>query len=352
MSEKTMSFKPQCITTAIGSLPHSNADFACDLILKTVPEIPLWPQLPSITYKEGMEIQYSQGWPCVIFDDDKQRMHFDTSGDITSELETFYEYYMVDNLDHFQISPEFGHGIYAMENKLKEKKPSSLRYFKNQVTGPLTTGLGRVDENKRAIYYNEIFRDVLVKCAEMKARWLLQRFKFLGCPQFCFIDEPILSAFGSSTYVSIQRAEVVSHLNDVIRAIHKEDALAGAHCCGNTEWTILIDAGVDIISFDAYGFGETISYYPEKVQAFLQKEGVLAWGIVPTSEAILQETPESLAEKLENAIKKLSEKGIDESLIWQQCLITPSCGTGSLSVELAEKVLVMLKNLGQLLHKG
>lgn len=347
-----MPFKPQSITTAIGSLPHSDADFACDLILKTVPEIPFWPQLPNITYKEGMEIQYSQGWPCVAFDDDKQRMHFDTSGDITSELETFYENYMANNLDHFHISLEFSHGIYAMEKKLADEKPPTLRFFKNQVTGPLTTGLGRVDENKRAIYYNEIFRDVIIKSIEMKARWLLQRFKFLGCPQICFIDEPILSAFGSSTYVSIQRPDVIRHLKDVISAIHAEEALAGTHCCGNTEWTILIDAGVDIISFDAYGFGETISYYPEKVQAFLERQGVLAWGIVPTSEAILQETPESLAEKLENVIKILSAKGISKSLIWEQCLITPSCGTGSLPEDLAEKVLVMLNDLGQLLHKG
>jgi hypothetical protein len=346
-----MPFNPQCLATAIGSLPHEDPGIACEVVLKNIPEIPIWPQLPRTNFREGMEIQYSEGLPCVAFDEEKQRMYFDTRGDITSDLEKFYENYMAENLDYFKISPEFSRGVYEMEQKLKEEDLSSLQYFKNQVTGPLTTGLGRVDENKRSIYYNEMFRDVIVKGTEMKARWLLRKFSFLGCNQICFIDEPILSAFGSSTYVSVQRSDVVKHLEEVIEAVHKEGALAGIHCCGNTEWTILIDSGVDIISFDAYEFGETIAYYAEQVKNFLEKEGVLAWGIVPTSDKINEETPEALVEKLKTVIKNLASKGVEESLIWKKCLLTPSCGTGSLSVELSEKVFHSLADVRRLLRQ-
>lgn len=347
-----MTFNPQCVATAIGSLPHDDPEIACDIVLKNIPEIPIWPQLPHTNFREGMEIQYSEGLPCVTLDEEKQRMYFDTKGDITSPLEKFYENYLAENLDYFQISPEFSRGIYEMEKKLKEKDLSSLQYFKNQVTGPITTGLGRVDENKKSIYYNEVFRDVIVKGMEMKARWLLRKFSFLGCDQICFIDEPILSAFGSSTYVSVQRSDVVKYLKDVIAAVHKEGALAGIHCCGNTEWTILIDSGVDIISFDAYEFGETIAYYPEQVKEFLEKGGVLAWGIVPTSEKIKEETPETLVEKLKAVVENLASKGIDEGLIWEKCLLTPSCGTGSLPVALSEKVFQSLGEVKNLLHKS
>jgi methionine synthase II (cobalamin-independent) len=346
-----MSFNPRCTATAIGSLPHKDPSAACDVVLRNIPGIPIWPQLPQINFREGMEIQYSEGLPCAKFDEEKQRMYFDTSGDITNDLEKFYENYMAENLDYFQISPEFSRGIYAMEKRLKEENLSTLQYFKSQVTGPITTGLGRVDENKKSIYYNEVFRDVIVKGMEMKARWLLHKFSFLGCDQFCFIDEPILSAFGSSTYVSVQRSDVVKYLNDVIEAVHKEGALAGIHCCGNTEWTILIDSGVDVVSFDAYEFGETIAYYPEQMKKFLENEGVLAWGIVPTSEKINEETPETLAEKLKASIKNLASKGIDESLIWEKCLLTPSCGTGSLSVELSEKVFQSLAEVSRILSQ-
>ncbi len=342
-----MTFNPKCLATGIGSFPDLDAEDACDLILETMPEIPFWPQLSNIDFREQMEIQYSEGFPCVVLDEAKSKMIIDTSGDPTSELEKFYENFVIENLDYFRISPDFSRGLYAMEKKLKETLPSSILYFKHQVTGPLTFGLATVDENKRAIYYNDVFRDVVVKGITMKARWLLDRFKSFGLKQICFVDEPILSAFGSSTYVSVQKAEVIEYLNEVVTAIHKEGALVGTHCCGNTEWPILIDAGMDIISFDAYEFGDTISYYPEQVNGFLENGGVIAWGIIPTSEKIKDETIDSLKIKLENRIDNLSKKGIDKDLIWEQCLITPSCGTGSLSVKFSDKIFQKLSLLSQ-----
>lgn len=338
-------FNPKGMASGIGSFPHKNASAACELILRTIPEMPVWPQLSKIDFREQMEVQFSEGLPCVVLDDAKQRMYFETSGEPTRDLEQFYEACVSENLEYFKISADFSRGIYAMEEILSQKHLPPAKLFKSQVTGPVTFGLSIVDEKKRAIYYNEVFRDVIVKGMAMKARWMLNKFKPLGLDQLCFIDEPILSAFGSSTYVSVQRADVVSYISEVVQAIHKESALAGAHCCGNTEWPILIDAGVDIISFDAYGFGETIGYYPEQVKKFLESGGALAWGIIPTSEKILQETPGSLIKKLEDMVKNLAGKGIDENLIWEKCLLTPSCGTGSLSEELSEKVFFYLSEV-------
>ncbi len=345
-----MAFNPQCRATAIGSMPHSDPSVACNIILSTIPEIPIWPQLPATNFRENMEIQYCEGFPCVVLDEEKKRMYFQTDKDLTSDFEKFYENYMSENLDYFKISPAFSRGIYEMEKRLSERTPSSLISLKSHVTGPITVGLGRVDQNKRAIYYNELFRDILVKGTEMKARWLLNRFKFLDCSQICFIDEPILSGFGSSTYVSVHRKDVVQYLNEVIQAIHKEQCLAGIHCCGNTEWTILMDAGVDIISFDAYDYADTIAYYPDQLKDFLEKGGILAWGIIPTSEKIKQETPESLAGKLKDCINNLISKGLDNHLVWDRCLITPSCGTGSLPVNLSEKIFVQLSEVSRIIR--
>jgi hypothetical protein len=298
-----------------------------------------------------MEIQYSEGLPNVVVDEARERIYFDTSGDSTSDLESFYENVLAENLDYFQISPEYSRGIYQMEKMLSAADRSAIRYFKCHVTGPLTFGLSKTDQEKRSIYYNEVFRDVVTKGIAMKARWMLKKFSFLECPQICFVDEPIFTAFGSSTYVSVQRSDVVACLGEVVDSIHKEGALAGTHCCGNTEWTILIDSGVDIISFDAFEYGETISYYADRIKEFLENGGILAWGIVPTSEKIRTQTPQSLVEKLEELVNNLASKGVDKNLIWDQCLPTPSCGTGSLSVELTEEIFRQLSQVSALLRK-
>jgi hypothetical protein len=345
-----MEFSPRCLATAIGSFPHKDAGAACDLILKSIPDIPTWPQLPAIDFREGMEIQYSEGLPRVVIDSEAQRMHFDTGGDPSTELATFYEHYLAEDTEYFGISEEFSRGLYEMERRLSDGTLGRPEYFKNHITGPLTMGLSRTDENKRAIYYNDVFRDVIVKGMEMKARWLLRRFAPLGCPQICFIDEPILSAFGSSTYVSVERSDVVKCLSEVVLAIHKEGALAGTHCCGNTEWTIPVDAGVDIISFDAYQYGETIGYYPGQIKGFLERGGVLAWGVVPSTGVIADETPEALVERLGQLMAGLAAKGIDSDILWERCLLTPSCGTGSSEQTSAERVLSVLCEVSSILR--
>ena len=72
-----MSFNPRGLATAIGSFPHTDPSAACDLILKTVAELPVWPQLPNIKFLEQMEIQYSENMVGTVIDEKNQKMFFD-----------------------------------------------------------------------------------------------------------------------------------------------------------------------------------------------------------------------------------------------------------------------------------
>jgi methionine synthase II (cobalamin-independent) len=279
-------------------------------------------------------------------------MYFQTDCDYSEKFAEFYETYMTasdpkegtKDFSSMAISERYSKGIYALLRTLKEKG-TKYPWLKVQSTGPITFALSIVDENKRAMYYNEEFRDVIVKAIAMKSRWQIQQFRPFAENIICFIDEPILSAFGSSTYVSVKREDVVSILKEVIEAIHAEGAVAGIHCCGNTEWSILVDAGVDIVNFDAFEYGDTIAIYADSVKSHLDRGGVLAWGVVPTSEKIREQTVESLEKKFEEGMDLLASKGIDKNLIIQQAMITPSCGTGSLSADAAEKVFSLMAAL-------
>jgi hypothetical protein len=299
-----------------------------------------------------MEIQYSEGMPAVVIDREKERMYFDTSVDYSEAFAVFYEAYMESaeskdsqgDFESMAIGKEFSKGIYALENRLKSKG-SRLPWVKVQTTGPCSFALTIVDENKRAIYYNDEFRDVIVKALTMKCRWQIKKFRPFAENIICFIDEPILSAFGSSTYVSVKREDVVGMLAEMIDAVHADNAYVGIHCCGNTEWSILIDAGVDIVNFDAFEYGETIAMYSDKVKTHLDRGGMLAWGVVPTSKAIREQSVESLEAQLEKVMDNLASKGIDKKVIVEQAIITPSCGTGSLDPADAEKVFEMVNAL-------
>lgn len=347
-----MGFSPKCIATAIGSLPHANPEDAVRVVLENIPDAPIWPQLPANGMNEQMEIQYSEGMPRIVIDREKERMYFDTTGDYSMDLATFYENFLVENFDYFQITPDFSKGFYAMEAALKAAG-GSRPFVKVQTTGPMSFGLTIVDENKRAIFYNPEFIDIVVKGLAMKCRWQIQKYKSFAEKVICFIDEPILSAFGSSTYVSVNREDVIAKLQELIEAIHAEGALAGIHCCGNTEWSILIDSGVDIVNFDAFDFGDTIALYPESVKSHLEAGNVLAWGVIPTSsEKIQSQTVESLVAKFDAGVNNLAKAtGLDRELIINQAMITPSCGTGSLPVADAELVFSMLGKVSKVLRE-
>jgi hypothetical protein len=347
-----MPFKPQFLATGIGSMPFTDVEHAVDVSLTKIHEAPFWPQLPKLGLNEQMEIQYSEGMPRIKIDCEKKRMYFDTTGDYSEEFAEFYEAYMMamdpddgnGDCSAMAITKEFSKGLFAFEKRMQTHS-DKLPFLKVQTTGPCSFALTITDENKRAAYYNEEFRDIIIKALAMKCRWQIQKFRPFAEKIICFIDEPILSAFGSSTYVSVKRDDVIAHLTEVIEAVHADNAIAGIHCCGNTEWSILIDAGVDIVNFDAFEYGETIAIYPEAVQRHLEKGGILAWGVVPTSTAIREQSVESLVTHFEQVMDNLTSKGVDKQLITEQAIITPSCGTGSIDPEDAEKVFDLLAKL-------
>ncbi len=341
------------LATAIGSMPFEDAKYAVEVSLSKLKNAPIWPQLPQLGVTEQMEVQYSEGMPCAVVDYEKSRLYFDTSVDYSESFAEFYENYMAavesedGDFSSMAISDKFSKGLYALEDALKAKGGEKLPFVKVQATGPCSFALTVVDENKRAMFYNEEFKDVITKALGMKCRWQIKKFRPYAENVICFVDEPILSAFGSSTYVSVKRDDVVATLKEVIDAVHDENALAGVHCCGNTEWSILIDAGTDIINFDAFAYAYTINMYADQMKAHLEKGGILAWGVVPTSKIIQEQTVETLEAQLEKGMDELAATGIDKDLITRQAIITPSCGTGSLDAADAERVFDLLAQLSE-----
>ncbi|NIO71101.1 MAG: methionine synthase, partial [Anaerolineae bacterium] len=150
-----------------------------------------------------------------------------------------------------------------------------------------------------------------------------------------FVDEPYMASFGSA-FVSLGREQAITLLEEVLAGIQ---GVKGVHCCGNTDWSILLSTSIDILSLDAYEYAQALSLYPDEVEAFLERGGIIAWGIVPTSEQVYQETVESLVEKLHQAMNLLVKKGIPLDQLLKSALISASCGAGPLPEPTAERVL-------------
>lgn len=338
------------LATGIGSLPHTaNIDEALDLIFQSIPEIPFWPQLPKRDPREGMVAQYSENIPCLRMGRDGL---FFQAGDQDKELELFYERLIANDFDYFRISPDFARGLHAFYKRLEQRGTSGIEFIKCHITGPFTFAASVKDESGKALLHDQVFMQVVLKALMMKALWQLKHFARFGKPMIVFIDEPYLGAFGSA-YTPINREDVVSGLTELTEGIKAQGALTGVHCCGNTDWSILTDTlTIDIINFDAYSFLDKFTLYADNLKGFLERGGIICWGIVPTQEFNAKIKPEDLAGRVRDGIDALAKKGVDRGLLSSNLLITPACGLGTLDISMAEKIFRLLSETSGLLRTG
>uniref|UniRef100_A0A7C4AK15 Methionine synthase n=1 Tax=Thermodesulfovibrio aggregans TaxID=86166 RepID=A0A7C4AK15_9BACT len=331
-----MSFKPFS-TTGIGSMPHHQPYEACKAVLQYF-DIPFWPQLPKYSLNESMIAQFSEGLPGIVFD--KEKIYLKKDEKLITEWLSNY----TDEMESF-MTENFAAGLHMMEKMLKGKK---LKIFKGQVTGPVTFSLSLKDERGKPIYFDETLRELSLLHLKAKAKWQINFLKNFTEGVIIFIDEPILQAVGTSTYISVENSETIRLIKDFASFIKSAGALAGVHCCGRTDWKQVLSAGIDIFSFDAFFFFDFFKIYKEEIAEFVNSGGYIAWGFVPTTDNLKELKDEEI---INQALKKIGEISKDVPLINKNSLITPSCGMGSLQITDSERVCKLLRSLKKKLNE-
>jgi len=333
------------IATGIGSTPFKYAAAALAMIKQHLSLIPHWPQLPRRGIQEGLIFQAMR---CLV-DTGLVRVEGDeavfetTVPDWPERLTAFYSICLeaeqagTTALEHYAFSPDGAQGFSHFIEALKADAGRAA-FIKGQVVGPLTMGFQLKDGDGNLAFYNDELRDLVIRTLALHAGWQCVRLAEVGLPVILFIDDPTVAAYGTHAHISLTREMILESLNPVIDAIHQRRALVGIHSCDATDWSLLFETETDIVSFDAHSFSDSMLCYPAELQAFLERGGRIAWGIVPTSEQAFDESGASLLSRLYDLWDRLSELGADRELLPRQSLITPTCGTGLLSEELAETI--------------
>ena len=331
-----------CLATAIGSMPHTDPKAACSQVSRYLKDIPAWPQLPKRSFRENMYAQFSEGFPGVVIEG--ERIYIDRSQDLPKPLEELYTAYLENNIDKYSVSREYAAGLHTFLS-LGNLSPLAV---KGHVTGPVSWGLTVTDEKRQSIIYDDVLADATAKLLRLKASWQEKELGKISKNIIIFIDEPYMSSFGSAL-VPISGEKVRQLLEEVFGGI---SGLKGVHCCGNTDWSVLLSTSVDIISFDAYNYAQSLSLYPAEIKKFLDRKGAIAWGIVPNDEpSLAKETVASLKDRLEEAMAPFTRKGVPFRQLILQGLLTPSCGLALLSIDAATQALELLAELSAMIRK-
>lgn len=328
------------MVTGIGSFPFNDVDEALDIIFATCPEIPFWPQLPKRAPYENMYIPFLEAVPCVVIHENEGTAFMNTEN--VEGIEEFYEDVQNGTIEAFRISEKVAPGFSRFLERLDERR-REVKFIKSQITGPFSMGLGLKDENGKPIIYNYGYFDIIKKAIHMKAQWMVATIKahFPEKGIIIFFDEPYMVSFGSA-YVSISKEEAIRLFDEVLGGI---PALRGIHCCGNTDWSVLLNADVDIINYDAFNYLETIFYYEDDLRKFIDRGGSIAPGIVPSSEEVMKATSSDMGRIMEKFRSVMEEKIGSQGL--QNLIVTTSCGVGSLKPEEARKAMTLLSQMAK-----
>ncbi len=333
--------------TGVGSVPFTDPEEAVSLILEAMPRMPYWPQMVRLGFREEMTAQAAGGLAALKIDEAARTVQVNPDLPRDQALAEFYEAVLAGELTPFALEEEEARGYFAL---LRAAAAAELpcRILKGQLAGPVTfAGMVKDQEGKAILFDRELTQAVCLGLAR-KAAWQARQFRDLGKDPVIFLDEPFLSGFGSA-YLPISREEVLEILGQTIGELRQaaEAPLAvGLHCCGNTDWGLLLEAPIDLLSFDSYGYFDSLQLYGPALVKYFQRGGWLAWGLVPTGEDFRQETADGLWLRFTRQVAQLAQelKATPREIL-SRAILTPACGMGYLSPDEARRALRILADL-------
>ncbi|MEW5912734.1 MAG: hypothetical protein AB1814_09280 [Thermodesulfobacteriota bacterium] len=342
-------FAPYFTPTGVGTLPHLDPAQAVADVLGRLDQMPYWPQLPQRDPSEDMAPQYAPALAPLLSGTPGSR-RVTAFGGLSREeaLAAFYERLLAGPAESFGLRPEQAAGFFAFVRAVEQAPAQAFPWLKGHVTGPVTMCLGVAGEDGKALLYDEEAAEAIARGLGAAAAAQAGQLAHLGRPRLIFFDEPALSGFGSA-FTPISRERVLELLGACFEeARGRAKMVIGVHCCGNTDWALLVEAGAQVINLDAASYGQHLLLYPEAVQALLERGGAVAWGAVPTLEFKGNETAKGLWAGLHALLTAFEEKGLIRERLARQSLVTPACGMGSLTVEQALAILDLTVGVSRL----
>ncbi|MEW6262901.1 MAG: hypothetical protein AB1641_07465 [Thermodesulfobacteriota bacterium] len=300
------------LTTAMAVMPHTDVDQALASALTL--DIPFWPQLPNYSYYEDMYVQASEHFPGIVLDLDKRVLSFSLDKFLAEYEETLGHF---DDPGYFDISPRYS----EVYHRFLELDLADRPAIRGQLEGPISFGMNVKDQDDRPILFDDNIRPFMLEFMARRVNVQLERLKALNANAFMFIDEPGLQFLFSA----LSGYSDVAGRRDLELFFSQINRPRGVHLCGNPDWDFLLGLDLDILSLDIYSNGEVFVSYTAAIRRFLDRGGVLVWGLVPTNfEPFSAENLDSLEDRLIKLWDRLAAKGLDLEFLLSRSLLSPA----------------------------
>jgi hypothetical protein len=300
------------LTTAMAVMPHTDVERALEMALSL--DIPFWPQLPNYSYYEDMYVQAAEHFPGIVLDIEKRTLRFSVDKFAEELEETLLRF---DDSAMFDVSETYS-SVYHRFLALDHSDRPAIR---GQLEGPISFGFNIIDQDERPIIFDDTVRPFMLEFMAKRINVQLARLKQLNANAFMFVDEPGLQfLFSAMAGYGDLKAK-----GDLDQFFAQVDQPRGIHLCGNPDWDFLLNLDLDVLSLDVYTNAEIFASYAGSIKKFLDRGGVIVWGIVPTGfEMFQKEDLPSMMQRLETVWQTLWGKGIDRDQMISRSMLSPA----------------------------
>lgn len=300
MQHVALSKLPAGAVTGIGSLSHVDAVAAARFSLATCPDLPFVPQLVHRHPAEGMIAQVLLGVAGIGLVGDR----------LVLDLQAFDA--------SLEPSLDLGHQAFVGLRTFLRLARSHHGPVKWQLAGPLTVGMALLHHG---VAPSDAFH-VALRAVRHAARTIFARVEhdLPGRTQVVFIDEPSAAAVFRPGF-PLPPDDAIDLVSGAL-AVLEGKAFVGLHCCADADLAALMAAGPAIISVPSDAAHARLGglFAP-----FLEKGGVVAWGVVPTDRP-LAANPDRYWHELSAVWCELVSGGCDPLRLRRQSWLTPACG--------------------------
>ena len=332
-----------------GALAYDNLDSTVRMVAKLFEKTPYLPFLPNITPEDTILKRTLEHIPGVKLDG--QKVMFKLGSDKYKHELTKLEQ-ACNNPTKELLEP------YAIESVFMEKFESLIHKFKPteacvNILGPFTLSQILLNEAEEQMPADKTYKKLFIQAVCVKALWAINKIREISksTVPVIVLEEPMLAQLGNikRDNEDITVEYVTSMLAKVVEKIQPTGALLAVQCFDKCDWKIPINAGIDIISFDAYNNPNNLCIIPDHIIDFLQRGGKINWGIIPTiNESIVKNINLDLIEKrFINTLEGLVLAGVPRPLVYNSALVSVQGDVNELSLIFAEKALMLATQLSK-----
>ena len=331
----------------LGSYPYENIEGITKMVVKLYEKMPFIPMLPKIDANDTIINRTLQGMPGIHFDEKKillKTSSAQTKKDIV-KLDKAYNHPSTENLDKYAFTAPF------LQKFLNIIKKYQSPYACINLTGPFSLSQKVINSSSEQMLLDKNYRKYFIQATVVKALWIIDRIKEY-CPKttpVIIFEEPLLGHVGDlkREFEDIN-SELITHMYvRILEKLKPTGAIVGIQCFEKCDWKIAINAGVDIISFDAYNNPNNLCIIPEQITEFIQKGGMINWAIVPVmTENIVKSTSvDNILDRLLATFKWLVLAGVPEDFVYNSALVSIQGNVNHLPLIFAEKAAIISTQL-------